>query len=363
MKFECKGETFIKAVQQVSRARSKTQSQQSLQDIHIEVINHLLTLRATNLELFCEKSIPVKGLVNGACLLQGETLLRIISTFNSKDVTLTCEIVDGVFTITTEKGVIEIKTTPYEDFPTLPPQGDQLGSLPKESIDMLLREVSFCSASTDIKPEISSVYVYTKDNSIYAVATDSYRLAEKTIPNDKDLEFSFLIPQKHIGEILQILSEEEGEIMLSQNQSIITFTGNTLTLSVHTITGHFPDYRQLFPKEYTTTVTLSKDELQKALLLTTFFNEQYSQVECIFTDSKCTVHSKSEKVGQVTHTIDAKKEGEDIEVKYNNKFFLDVLPHIQGDVLTCMFTTPNKPLFIQSKQDVTFIYLLMPLNR
>jgi DNA polymerase-3 subunit beta len=151
--------------------------------------------------------------------------------------------------------------------------------------------------------------------------------------------------------------------MLSRNQSIITFTGTTLTLSVHTITGHFPDYRQLFPKEYTTTVTLSKDELQKALLLTTFFNEQYSQVECIFTDSKCTVHSKSEKVGQVTHTIDAKKEGEDIEVKYNNKFFLDVLPHIQGDSLTCMFTTPNKPLFIQSKQDVTFIYLLMPLNR
>jgi DNA polymerase-3 subunit beta len=363
MKFECKGETFIKAVQQVSRARSKTQSQQSLQDIHIEVINHLLTLRATNLELFCEKSIPVKGLVNGACLLQGETLLRIISTFNSKDITLTCEIIDGVFTITTEKGVIEIKTTPYEDFPTLPPQGDQLGSLPKESIDTLLREVSFCSASTDIKPEISSVYVYTKDASIYAVATDSYRLAEKTIPNDKDLDFSFLIPQKHIGEILQILSEEEGEIMLSRNQSIITFTGTTLTLSVHTITGHFPDYRQLFPKEYTTTVTLSKDELQKALLLTTFFNEQYSQVECIFTDSKCTVHSKSEKVGQVTHTIDAKKEGEDIEVKYNNKFFLDVLPHIQGDSLTCMFTTPNKPLFIQSKQDVTFIYLLMPLNR
>ena len=363
MKFECKGEIFIKAVQQVSRARSKVQSQQSLQDIHLEVINHLFTLRATNLELFCEKSIPVKGLVNGACLLQGETLLKIISTFNSKDVTLTCEVVDGVFTITTEKGVIEIKTTPYEDFPTLPPQGDQIGTLPKYSIDTLLREVSFCSASTDIKPEISSVFMYTKDGSIYAVATDSYRLAEKTIPNNNDLDFSFLIPQKHIGEILQIISEEDGDIMISRNQNIVTFTGNTISLSIHTIIGHFPDYRQLFPKEYTTTVLLSKEELKKALLLTTFFNEQYSQVECIFTGNKCTFHSKSEKVGQVTHTISTQKEGEDIEVKYNNKFYLDVVPHLEGDTLMCMFTTPNKPLFIQSKQDVTFTYLLMPLNR
>ena len=136
MKFECKGEIFIKAVQQVSRARSKTQSQQFLQDIHIEVNDHLLSLRATNLELFCEKSIPVKGIINGKCLLQGETLLRIISTFNSNDITLTCEIVEGVFVITTEKGVIEIKTTPYEDFPTLPTQGEQIGSLSKESIDV-----------------------------------------------------------------------------------------------------------------------------------------------------------------------------------------------------------------------------------
>ena len=179
MKFECKGEVFIKAVQQVSRARSKTQSQQSLQDIHLEVSNHLLTLRATNLELFCEKSIPVKGIINGMCLLQGETLLRIISTFNSKDITLTCELIGNIFTITTEKGVIEIKTTPYEDFPTLPHQGEQIGSLSKEAIDILLRDVSFCSATTDIKPEISSVFIYTKDNLIYSVATDSYHLLQK----------------------------------------------------------------------------------------------------------------------------------------------------------------------------------------
>jgi DNA polymerase-3 subunit beta len=363
MKFECKGEVFIQAVQQVSRARSKVQSQNFLQDIHLEVSGHLLTLRATNLDLFCEKSIPIKGIVNGACLLQGETLLRIISTFSSKDITLTCELVGGVFTITTEKGVIEIKTTPYEDFPNLPSSGETIGSLPKESITTLLREVSFCSATTDIKPEISSVFVYTKDSFIYSVATDSYRLAEKTIPNEKDLDFSFLVPQKHIGEILQILNEEEGDLLLSRSSNIISFTGNTLTLSVHTITGHFPDYRQLFPKEFTTTVTLSKDELQKALLLTTFFNEQYSQVECVFTDSKCTLHSRSEKVGQVTHTISAKKEGDDIEMKYNNKFFLEVLPHIDGNILTCMFTTPTRPLFIQGKQDITFTYLLMPLNR
>jgi DNA polymerase-3 subunit beta len=363
MKFECKGDVFIKAIQQVSRARSKVQSQNYLQDIHLEVDKHLLTLRSTNLELFCEKSIPVKGLTNGSCLLQGETLLRIISTFQSYDINLTCEVHEGVFSINTEKGVIEIKTTPYEDFPTLPKQGTVIGNIPKEILNTLLKEVSFCAATTEIKPEISSVFIYTKDDLIYSVATDSYRLAEKTVINKFNLECSLLIPQKHIVEILQIINEEEGELVLSLNESILSIASPNLTLSIHTITGHFPDYQQLFPKEFTTTVTIQKEELQKALTLTTFFNEQYSQVECVFTGDKTTLHSKNEAVGQVTHTLNSKKEGDDIEVKYNNKYFLEVLPHIEGNNIVCMFTTTNRPMFIKGTQDVTFTYLLMPLNR
>ncbi len=363
MKFECKGDVFIKAVQQVSRARSKVQSQNYLQDIHLELDTHLLTLRATNLEIFCEKSIPVKGSLNGSCLLQGETLLRIISTFQSHDVTLTCEIIDGVFSITTEKGLIEIKTTNYEDFRKLPKQGSIIGVISKEKINTLLKDVSFCAATTEIKPEIASVYIYSKDDFIYAVATDSYRLAEKKISNESGVECSLLIPQKHIGEIIQIINEETQELTLSINESIFSISSPNLTLSIHTITGQFPDYQQLFPKEFTTTVEISKEELGKALTLTTFFNEQYSQVECIFTESKCTLHSKNEAVGQVTHTIKTSKKGEDIEVKYNNKYFLEVFPHIEGDIITCMFSTPNRPMFIRGTKDITFTYLLMPLNR
>jgi DNA polymerase III sliding clamp (beta) subunit (PCNA family) len=65
----------------------------------------------------------------------------------------------------------------------------------------------------------------------------------------------------------------------------------------------------------------------------------------------------------VTHTIETLQKGDDIEAKYNNKYFLEVLPHIQGDMITCLFTTANKAMFIKGKEDITFTYLLMPLNR
>jgi DNA polymerase-3 subunit beta len=129
------------------------------------------------------------------------------------------------------------------------------------------------------------------------------------------------------------------------------------------ITGNFPDYQQLFPKEFTTTISLSKEDLQKALTLTTFFNEMYSKVECIFTNNSVTFHSKNESIGQVTHTIEGSQKGDDIQVTYNNRYFLDVLPHIEGGNILCKFTTSNKPMVIQSVNDVSFTYLLMPLNR
>jgi DNA polymerase-3 subunit beta len=363
MKFECKGGSLVTAVQQVAKARSRQSGQNYLQDIHLHLDTHQLTLRATNLELFCEKSIAVKGIQNGSCILQGDTLVKIISFIQKKDTTFTCELEGGVFSITSDKEVIEIKTTPYEDFPTLPSQGDNLGDLSKDLLISLLKDVSFCAATTEIKPEIASVYIYTKERELFSVATDSYRLAEKKVDAPNDISFSVLIPQKHVADIVYIISEEEGDLTLSINESILTIATQHLTLCIHTTTGQFPDYRQLFPKEFTTTATLVKEDLQQSLTLTTFFNEQYSQVKCVFSDTSLTLHSKNEAIGQVTNSIALIKEGEDIEVTYNNRYFLDVLPHLVGSSLVCSFTTPQRPVFIQSKEDVSFTYLLMPLNR
>lgn len=363
MKFECKGNTLVKATTQVAKARSKNQTHNYLQDIFLSLEDHLLTLRSTNLSIVCEKSVSVKGIQNGSCILKGDTFVKIVSLIQNNDANFVCELIDGVFSITTDKKVIEIKTTPFEDFPTLPKEGENIGNISIINFLSLIRDVSFCSATTEIKPEISSVFIYTKDGNIISVATDSYRLAEKILPNKTNLDISVLIPQKHIADIVSILSEEEGDISLYKNEGLLTINTESLSLCIHVTTGQFPDYKQLYPKEFTTICVLNKEELQKALTLTTYFTEQYSKVLCVFGDKELTLHSKNEQIGQVTNTVPIKKEGEDIEVGYNNRYFLDVFSHLIGNNIELSFTTTNRPLFIKSKEDLSFIYLLMPLNR
>lgn len=364
MKFECKSGILVSVVSSVSKARSKQTSQSYLQDIYLELDNHLLTLRATNLEISCEKSVSVKGIQNGKCIIKGDTFVKIIQILQTQDEPLICELIDGVFSITRKTGVIELKTTPYEDFPTLPQQGELIGSLPASTITTIIRDVSFCAATTEIKPEIASVYLYTQGKDIISVATDSYRLAEKITTINQQLSFSILIPQKYLSEIISILSEEQGTISLYINEGILTCVSETgLTLCIHIITGQFPDYKQLFPKTFTTTVQIQKEDLYKTLTLTTYFTENYSQVKCVFANNTLTVHSRSETIGQTTNTIPSKQEGNDIEVTYNNKYFLDVLSHLENTTINLSFTTPNRPVFISSSNNTTFTYLLMPLTR
>lgn len=363
MKFECISENLNQSIQQVIKACSKNTNQSMLNDIHIQLEDHLLTLKATNLELFCEKSISVKGIQNGACIIKGETLFKTITLLTKLNTPIICELVEGVFNISYNKNIIEIKTTLYEDFPVAPKQGEYITSLPIKTISDLFREVMFCSATTEIKPEIASIYLYTQNSNLFVVATDSYRLAEKNISLNIENDFSLLIPQKHISEVLSILDLEEGDVSIYKKEGILSFETQTLTLSINIITGQFPDYKQLFPKEHTTTLILEKEETQKALTLTTYFTEQYSSVLLKTNENEVTFSSRNESIGSVTNTIKTEKEGEEIEAQYNNKYFLDVFPHIDGSKIKLFFTTPNRPMIIKSLEDNSFTYLLMPLNK
>jgi DNA polymerase-3 subunit beta len=363
MKFESLGEQFIHAVEQVAKARSKSNQTAHLQDVYLELEDHILTLRATNLEIICEKSIAVKGIHNGSCIVKGDILVKAASVLKNKTKALVCELVEGVFVITSGKDVLEIKTTQEEDFPTLPHTGEELFTISQDQFSKNIREVLFCVATTEIKPEIASVYFYTTDTECITVGTDSYRLAEKRTPFTQQKSVQILIPGKILPEVMSILENEDGDIMISKHEGTLTFSKETLTLSIQTTQGQFPDYRQLFPKEYNTTVSVLKEDLSKALSTTSLFTENFTPLLCQIDQGKFILQTKNENLGSATQTIDIQQEGQDIQANYNNRYFLDVLPHITGKTLTLQFTTPNRPVVIQGSEDQTFTYLLMPINR
>jgi DNA polymerase III subunit beta len=362
MKFECISAQLYNAVQQVSKARSKSSLNPLLQCLYLEVEDFNLIVRATNLEMVCEKSISIKGIQNGSCLINADTFVKVISLLNKNDTGILCEVIEGVLTITSGKDILEIKLFAQEDFPKLPKKGETCLKIEREIITKLIRDVSFSSATTDIKPDIASVFIYLKENVLYSVATDSYRLAESKFAFDGD-DFSFLLPQKYTSDVLSVLDQEYGLLEISLSENLLTIETDTLTLSLTPVLGQFPDYKQLFPREFTTTMSLQKDDLQKTLTLSSFFTETYNTTNLIIEENTLRISSKNAHVGSMTKVLEGQKNGENIEGYYNNKYFLEVFSHFEGKEVTLSFTTKNRPLFITSNGSNSYTYLLMPVNK
>ncbi|MEA4910875.1 Beta sliding clamp [bioreactor metagenome] len=373
MKFEINSIKLFKIINQVSKARNKSTLNSYLNNIYIKSENNSLTMRATNLELTCEKTIPMKGVVNGECLINGDVLTKISNYFSNIDTNITCELVDDVFNILYLKNKVQLKTTKLEDFPKMPNSGNYLTNINLKTYINLIKSVSFCASTSEIKPEISSVYLYSKNEELFSVATDSFRLAEKKIVFNNSEDINILISQKNINEKVSILEslqeeneEEESEIEIYNSENILTIQNNNTTLSIRSINGNFPDYKQLFPKEWTTKIKVDKQELRNTLNLSTIFVNNYSYVDFdINTEEKVIkTKSKNDKIGALDKDIVPNEmTGENILASYNSNYFLDGISHIVSDEVELLFTQGNRPMFIKDAKDESFTYLLMPLNK
>lgn len=365
MKLECKMEELGNAVYYAERIVGKNLTLPVLNSILITSEKKSLKLRATNLNIGIEIEVPAIIKEEGTIAVSGAVLNGVFSNFSqNEDVSLDGG--GGNLSITTKKTKIKLKGQPHEDFPTIPRvTGVDFEIESKKLIDGI-KSVYYSSLVSDIKPEISSVYIYTKEDNLVFVATDSFRLAEKKIKVKNLPEISgILIPYKNIGEILRIFGEFNGILKICFNKNAISFSSNSVYLTSRVIDGIFPDYHQIIPKESTTTAVVLKQDLLNALKLSNIFSDKFNQVNLNVSPKEkiFELSSANNDVGENKTKLDGALSGEEVELGFNYKYFLDCFQSITTDSVSIKFSGPARPLVIGAVSDPSFTYLIMPMNK
>lgn len=366
MKIECIKEKLQKAVNKAEKITSKNLTLPILSCLLIEASGQNVVIKSTNLDLGIEISFTAKVEQEGSVAIPASVLNNYLSSAPNAQ-TVVLETKEGNLCISSKEGSTLIKSHASEDFPLIP-------LVPKESVfrikaqDMVqgLRAVWYSSSVSSIKPELASVYIYQNAGSIYFVATDSFRLAEKRIINKSKVDFTpILIPYKNITEIIRVLedSDEEVEIAVTKNQISFSFSGTYLTSRV--IEGVFPDYKQIIPKEFSTEATLLKQDLLNVLRLVNIFADKFNQVSFKVTPGKkeLELSSRNADVGESTEKLKGSITGEGLEIHFNYKYIVDCFQSITTDSVTLRFTGAHRPLLISGAGDTSFAYLVMPMNR
>lgn len=365
MKIKCKTEKLKNAVALAEKMSGKNLSLPTLQAILIIASGNSLKIRSTNLAVGVEIEVPATITKEGVVLIKGDILSNVVSNLTgSSEISLSLE--GENLLIESQGSNTVIKCLPQEDFPTLPVVEGETFKVKTEVLQEGIRSVYFCCATTEIKPEISSIFIYTDQDNLVFVATDSFRLSEKKIKVKGLPEISkILIPYKNISDFLRVLDLLQGEVLVSFSKNQISISGDGVYFTSRLIDGAFPDYRLIIPKEEKTKVVLMRSELLSTLRLSTVFADKFFQVIFSVNNSKKSIiiQSKNNDVGSSTSAIEAVLDGSDIEVTFNLKYFLDVFQTISSDSISISFTEPNKPIIIKGVSDNSFIYLLMPTNR
>lgn len=356
---------LTQALELVTRISTKHVTLPVLQCALLEVTGSKLKIKATNLELSIEVSLDCHTTEEGIIAVPANTLMQSLQYNNENDISLREE--EGVLIIETKKTNTSIKSIPHDEFPTINRLKGEAIKINRNLFSLGIKTTAFAASVSSIKPELGSVFIQQKkEHSLTLVSTDSFRLMEKTVPQKGViLDQGFLVPQKNAMEISRLcdLLQSDPGLVVTENQCALDFAEEGVYVTSRLVSGSFPDYEQIIPKEYVSHVTVLKNDLLKAFKKTSIFLNKYQQVTISVIDGSLTMSSQNNEVGHVTDSVPAVVDGEELTLNFNQQYVVDCLSHITDESVVLHFAGIGRPLVITGVSDKTLRYLVMPMNR
>lgn len=365
MKLECAIERIKEAIFLAEKITGRNLTLPVLSSVLFIASSKSLKLRATNLSLGIEVEIPARVEKEGLVAISSQTIAGVFSNITQNENIFFSEENGNVF-IKTKKNQIKLKGQLADDFPTIPKvEGGSFLIEVQKFVDGI-KAVYYSSSVSDIKPEISSVYIYSEGGNLVFVSTDSFRLAEKKIKVKNIPEIlGIILPFKNIPEILRTLGEFKGEMEVCFNKNQISFSLDGLYLTSRLIDGVFPDYRQIIPQEWKTEAIVLKQDLLSALKLSNIFSDKFNQINLEIKPKEkfFEIFSSNFDVGENKTKLDASLSGEEVSLLFNYKYFLDCFQSIGSDSILIRINQASRPMLVSGVSDNSFLYLIMPMNR
>lgn len=366
MKIECIKEQLEEALSKADKIAGKNTTLPVLSGFYLDARDNTLTVKATNLDLGVSIKIPVKVNEPGIVVIPAHVLTSFVSSL-SKDRNLTLTTKEQVVEIKTASTKTNLKTLPHEEFPIIPEVGDDNAfTLPARDFVFGIRSVIYAAAVGSVKPELSSIAITHEGDYLTFAATDSFRLAEKKIKIKKMPHFKqILIPQKNALEMIKIFDKGEDEISISIEEHQLALRSGGVYLTSRIIEGNFPDYRQIIPKQTSTSAVVLKQDLVNSLKTSLIFSDSFNQLTLKLNPvaKSFEIETKNSTLGESTHKIEAVIDGEEISINVNHRYFTDCFQSIMTDSLNLAFSGQAKPILVSGIGDTSFLYLVMPMNQ
>ena len=364
MKLICSKSNLLHGVNIVSKAVPTRTTMAILECILIDASANEIKLTANDMELGIETKIEGEIAERGVIALDAKIFSEIVRKLPDSDVTIET---DASFktTITCEKAKFNIVGKTGDDFSYIPYiERNEPIVMSQFTLKEVIRQTIFSIADNDNNKLMTGELFEIEENDLMVVSLDGHRISIRNIELKNNYSHKkVVVPGKTLQEVSKILpgsAEDEVSIFLTDNHIVFEFENTTVVSRL--IEGEYFKIEQMLSSDYETKVKINKRELLDCIDRATLLVKEGDKKPIIMNITDDSMELKINSfIGSMNEDIDIAKEGKDILIGFNPKFFIDALRVIDEEEVTLYMVNPKAPCFIKDDEG-TFIYLILPVN-
>lgn len=301
-----------------------------LSNLLCEAKGNRLSITATDLELSIRTSCEAKVKKEGAGTIPAKKLLDIVRLLPEEEIKF--KLLENHFiSISCDRKNYKLVGMSKDNFPALPGFPHALVKIPAKLLADVIAKTTFAISLEESRYTLNGALLVLKPSSVTMVATDGHRLA--LVETDHKFEgFStetrVLVPKKAMTEIQRLSAEvgDEDACEFAQDESHLFFQFGRRLLTSRKLTGQFPNYEAVLPRDASKTIVLERAELQDALRRVSQLADQRSHaVKFVLAKEGVEISASSPEYGEAKEAIEKEFNGDPLAIGFNAQYLLDFL--------------------------------------
>jgi DNA polymerase-3 subunit beta len=335
-----------------------------------EAAGDKLSLTATDLDLSLRTSCAAKVKKEGSCTIPARKLHDYVKLLPDADITIKL-LENHWVSIRCGRSNTKMVGMAKSNFPTLPvfPTAGVV-KIPAQVLRAMIAKTSFAIASEESRYTLNGALMVLKPESITMVATDGHRLAHIERPGDKfegvSGEMKTLVPKKAMDELKSLLDSTDAEtIEFAKDESTLYFRIGQRLLTSRQLTGQFPNFEAVLPKDNNKLITIHGEDFHAAIQrVAQFADERSRAVRLRLENGELKISASSTESGESEDSIETNYSGDPLTIGFNAAYLLDFLKATGAGDVRLELKDPQSAgqLRPAEGEEYKYRYVVMPMR-
>jgi len=300
-----------------------------LSNVLLEAQDDRLTLTVTDLELGIRSSCPATIKKGGSTTLPARKLLDYVRLL--PDAELSIKVSENhSATLVCGRSRTRIAGMSRENFPDLIPSG---------LLANVIAKTVFSVANEESRYTLTGGLMLLKEDGLVMVTTDGHRLSYIEASNAFEGisgQLKSLVPKKGMAEAMKLASEAGDSMMIdfATDENHLFFQCGDRLLISRKLTGQFPDYERVLPKERGSILVLGREEAQAAVRrVSQFADDRSHAIRLELESGNLKLVSSGSEAGESEESLPVEYTGEKIKVGFNSQYLLDFMAVVDSETV------------------------------